>query len=459
MLTLFCVLLQDIHIASLNIWRLFKVQRATTTDSLHWLLQEPLVYGARLDVRDSSLSQSLLTSGVTTLKHLVDIAGPHLKNVDGVAAQLGVSQLHHEERKKKENKKKEKKEEEKKKKKKRKKKKKKVADCCDIKPGGHGHVAGLDCSATSNSTTIVNCCCGLISINEMACLEEIKLVPEEQPLLEHQQDKGVETKQERSYQLLRINMGVENLRFLHAEPVIILTPCLSENRGFMGMSLFERRSAICYPAAQVLLHCESGLLPISLLLSSTPPLKFSGTTPMLLFLHWLSVATEAQSSGHTLHCTTLPQILQHHLLHPLSGYQEDLHQKDLCLVSRQRVFTAARNITAAVQKHGIFSFLQTAKCLDGKVDKILLGREFHITGQPPGLTLHHSEVKFLLYADDLVLLSPSVQGLQQNLDLLQQYCQTRALTVNLKKTKNYYLSQKIQLSWKHNTVHQRNTPK
>ncbi|KAK3542555.1 hypothetical protein QTP86_029613, partial [Hemibagrus guttatus] len=73
-----------------EIWRLFKVQRATTTDSLHWLLQEPLVYGARLDVRDSSLSQSLLTSGVTTLKHLVDVAGPHIKNVDRVAAQLGV---------------------------------------------------------------------------------------------------------------------------------------------------------------------------------------------------------------------------------------------------------------------------------------------------------------------------------------------------------------------------------
>ncbi|KAK3532123.1 hypothetical protein QTP86_008583 [Hemibagrus guttatus] len=68
----------------------FWVQRATATDSLHWLLQEPLVHGARLDVGDSSLLQSLLTSGVTTLKHLVDIAGPRLKDVDRVAALLGV---------------------------------------------------------------------------------------------------------------------------------------------------------------------------------------------------------------------------------------------------------------------------------------------------------------------------------------------------------------------------------
>ncbi len=52
----------------------------------------------------------------------------------------------------------------------------------------------------------------------------------------------------------------------------------------------------------------------------------------------------------------------------------------------------------------------------------------------PGLTLHDTEVKFLLYADDLVLLSPTEQGLQQSLALLEQYCQSWALAVNLKKT-------------------------
>ena len=50
-------------------------------------------------------------------------------------------------------------------------------------------------------------------------------------------------------------------------------------------------------------------------------------------------------------------------------------------------------------------------------------------------TLHDSETKLLLYADDLVLLSPTEQGLQQNLDLLEQYCQAWALAVNLNKTK------------------------
>ena len=52
----------------------------------------------------------------------------------------------------------------------------------------------------------------------------------------------------------------------------------------------------------------------------------------------------------------------------------------------------------------------------------------------PGLTLHDKEIKFLLYADGLVLLSPTQQGLQQNLDQLEQYCHIWALAVNVKKT-------------------------
>ena len=41
----------------------------------------------------------------------------------------------------------------------------------------------------------------------------------------------------------------------------------------------------------------------------------------------------------------------------------------------------------------------------------------------PGLSLLNREVKSLFYADDLVLLSPSEQGLQQQLDIVEKYCQ------------------------------------
>ena len=53
----------------------------------------------------------------------------------------------------------------------------------------------------------------------------------------------------------------------------------------------------------------------------------------------------------------------------------------------------------------------------------------------PGVILDDEEIKLLLYADDLVLLSPSLQGLQESLNLLEQLCQTWALVVNMEKTR------------------------
>ena len=52
----------------------------------------------------------------------------------------------------------------------------------------------------------------------------------------------------------------------------------------------------------------------------------------------------------------------------------------------------------------------------------------------PGFTLFDSEIRYLLYADDLILLSPTSDGLQHNLTILEQYCQNWALDVNFKKT-------------------------
>ena len=41
----------------------------------------------------------------------------------------------------------------------------------------------------------------------------------------------------------------------------------------------------------------------------------------------------------------------------------------------------------------------------------------------------------MLYADDLVMLSKSKNGLQDNLDSLSEYCKENDLSVNLNKTK------------------------
>ena len=53
----------------------------------------------------------------------------------------------------------------------------------------------------------------------------------------------------------------------------------------------------------------------------------------------------------------------------------------------------------------------------------------------PGLTLSTMEVKCLLFADDLILLTPSKEALQKQLDHLQKFCWTWALTIKLEKTK------------------------
>ncbi len=53
----------------------------------------------------------------------------------------------------------------------------------------------------------------------------------------------------------------------------------------------------------------------------------------------------------------------------------------------------------------------------------------------PGPTLAESEIKCLLFADDLVILSKTKEGLQQLLDIIETFSQTWALKMNLTKTK------------------------
>ncbi len=52
-----------------------------------------------------------------------------------------------------------------------------------------------------------------------------------------------------------------------------------------------------------------------------------------------------------------------------------------------------------------------------------------------GPDLASTAVKLLLYADDLILMSKSLRGLQKQLDELSAFCKERDLTVNVKKTK------------------------
>ncbi len=62
-----------------------------------------------------------------------------------------------------------------------------------------------------------------------------------------------------------------------------------------------------------------------------------------------------------------------------------------------------------------------------------------------GLDLQGKEIKFLMYADDQVIMSPTEHGIQQNLSPLETLCQNWGLDINLEKTKIMVFQKKERL--------------
>uniref|UniRef100_A0A8P4KAC5 Reverse transcriptase domain-containing protein n=1 Tax=Dicentrarchus labrax TaxID=13489 RepID=A0A8P4KAC5_DICLA len=74
-------------------WGLFKCKRSEKCNSLHWLLKEPIICGAKMDVCCSTvpgLMGVLCSSRVVCLKQLIDAAGPELTDVQSLGSVLGV---------------------------------------------------------------------------------------------------------------------------------------------------------------------------------------------------------------------------------------------------------------------------------------------------------------------------------------------------------------------------------
>ncbi|KAK3537880.1 hypothetical protein QTP70_022160, partial [Hemibagrus guttatus] len=77
---------------SLSAWTLFKRGSQGPAVFLYWLLEEPLVGGGCMDVKDSSPGLTHITHSkkFTTLRRLVDTAGPEFKDTRAVAEELGL---------------------------------------------------------------------------------------------------------------------------------------------------------------------------------------------------------------------------------------------------------------------------------------------------------------------------------------------------------------------------------
>ena len=62
--------------------------------------------------------------------------------------------------------------------------------------------------------------------------------------------------------------------------------------------------------------------------------------------------------------------------------------------------------------------------------------ETHLKTNGAGsISVSNSRVSLLMFADDVVLLAETQEGLQTSFHLLNQYCLTSALSVNTEKTK------------------------
>ncbi|KAK3516433.1 hypothetical protein QTP70_012487, partial [Hemibagrus guttatus] len=74
------------------IWNVFKKQNKGCR-TVHWLLEEPLVYSGRLDISGvtvPALSRTLVSSGIVTLRELVNVAGSDLSRAEDLAARMGL---------------------------------------------------------------------------------------------------------------------------------------------------------------------------------------------------------------------------------------------------------------------------------------------------------------------------------------------------------------------------------
>ncbi len=82
----------DFYKAVFKTSNLFKWKRLEPTSALHWLMEVPLIDGARMDVQDnitSGLNSMLRITGAVTLRRIVDVAGSGLAYASVVAAPLG----------------------------------------------------------------------------------------------------------------------------------------------------------------------------------------------------------------------------------------------------------------------------------------------------------------------------------------------------------------------------------
>lgn len=78
-----------------KVWDHFQIKRTDSPSSLFWLLNEPLIYGSRLDILGAcgTMSADFIKSKITTLGCLIKVSGPSFEKAEEVAVLLGVKSI------------------------------------------------------------------------------------------------------------------------------------------------------------------------------------------------------------------------------------------------------------------------------------------------------------------------------------------------------------------------------
>jgi len=109
---------------------------------------------------------------------------------------------------------------------------------------------------------------------------------------------------------------------------------------------------------------------------------------------------------------------------------KDLYNKTKCAIKVSDRITNFFNYTKGVRQGCPLSPILFNLYVNDLFEKINQGTLKDVFLNP------NNKVNALMYADDLVLISETKEGLQQHIDNLQEYCQKWKLNVNIKKTKS-----------------------
>ena len=82
--------LSPFYTSVLKAWRLMEKRTRSSNPSLYWLLKEPVLQEARCDAVVEAPLRALMDKGITTVQHVMELAGVQMDNAEALARRMEV---------------------------------------------------------------------------------------------------------------------------------------------------------------------------------------------------------------------------------------------------------------------------------------------------------------------------------------------------------------------------------